>query len=226
MYRCSFDAKVDRQDVRIRARLVQFGEGGLLTGLRRFVLIGSGMMTFSKLVNTFQRHYGAPGPPPSTDALELIIWENIVYLASDERRAEAFAALKRDIGTRPEQILAAKHAALAAIGEAGILPDMSAEKLLAIAKIAFEEFDSDLRSVLKKPLPQAKKALKRFPSIGDPAAGKILLFTRSHPYSHSTPMACECYVESISPKSRRTIQRLTVWFRVRYVSNCPETTIR
>ncbi len=58
---------------------------------------------------------------------------------------------------------------------------MSAEKLLSIAKIAFEEFDSDLRSVLKKPLPQAKKALKRFPSIGDPGAEKILLLTRSYP---------------------------------------------
>jgi hypothetical protein len=43
---------------------------------------------------------------------------------------------------------------------------VSAEKLLAIAKIAYEEFDSDLRSVLKKPLPEAKKALKRFPGIG------------------------------------------------------------
>jgi endonuclease-3 len=132
------------------------------------------MMTFSKLVNTLQRHYGAPIPPPSTDPLELIIWENIAYLASDERRAAAFAALKRDIGTRPEQILAAKHAALAAIGKAGILPDVSAEKLLAIAKIAYEESDSDLPSVLKKPLPQAKKALKRFPSIGDPGAEMVM----------------------------------------------------
>jgi endonuclease III len=58
---------------------------------------------------------------------------------------------------------------------------VSAEKLLAIAKIAYEEFDSDLRPVLKKPLLQAKKALKRFPSIGDPGAEKILLLTRSHP---------------------------------------------
>jgi len=138
-------------------------------------------MTVSKLVNTLQRNYGAPAPPPSIDPLELIIWENIAYLATDERRAAAFAALKRDIGTRPEQILAAKHSALAAIGKAGILPDVSAEKLVAIAKIAYEEFDSDIRSVLKKPLPQAKKALKRFPSIGDPAAEKILLFTRSYP---------------------------------------------
>jgi len=137
--------------------------------------------TFSKLVDQLQQHYGSPAPPPSTDPLELVIWENIAYLASDKRRAEAFATLKQTIGTRPKQILATKHSALAAIGKAGILPDVSAEKLLSIAKIAFEEFDSDLRSVLKKPLPQAKKALKRFPSIGDPGAEKILLLTRSYP---------------------------------------------
>ena len=135
----------------------------------------------SNLVDKLQQYYGAPAPPPSTDPLELIIWENIAYLASDKRRAEAFAILKRTIGTRPDQILAAQHSALAAIGKAGILPDVSAEKLLTIAKIAYEEFDSDLCSALKKPLAQAKKDLKKFPGIGDPGAEKILLFTRSHP---------------------------------------------
>ena len=138
-------------------------------------------ITFSKLVDKHQQHCGAPAPPPSTDPLELIIWENIAYLANDKRRAEAFAILKRTIGTRPDQILAAQHSALAAVGKAGILPDVSAEKLLTIAKIAYEEFHSDLGSVLRKPLPQAKKTLKRFPSIGDPSAEKILLFTRSYP---------------------------------------------
>jgi len=142
---------------------------------------GEPTITLSKLVDKLQQHYGAPAPPPSTDPLELIIWENIAYLANDKHRAEAFAILKRTIGTSPDKILAARHSALAAIGKAGILPDVSAEKLLTIAKIAYEEFDSDLRSALKKPLPQAKKALKRFPSIGDPGAEKILLFTRSYP---------------------------------------------
>src|ERR1700675_3419872 len=143
--------------------------------------MGKPTSTFSKLVDKLQQHYGPPAPLPSNDPLELIIWENIAYLASDKRRAEAFATLKQTIGTRPDQILAAQHSALAAIGKAGILPDVSAEKLLAIAKIAHEEFQSDLGSVLRKPLPQAKKALKRFPSIGDPGAEKILLFTRSYP---------------------------------------------
>jgi len=138
-------------------------------------------LTFSKLVDKLHEHYGRPAPGVSIDPLELIIWENIAYLASDGRRAEAFATLKRSIGTRPEQILAAKHSALAAIGEAGILPDVSAEKLLTIARIAYEEFGSDLHSVLKKPLPQAKKALRRFPGIGDPGTEKILLLTRSYP---------------------------------------------
>ncbi|HEY4843582.1 MAG TPA: hypothetical protein VIH78_16555 [Terriglobales bacterium] len=138
-------------------------------------------ITFSKLVDNLQQHYGAPVLPPSTEPLELISWENIAYLASDNRRAEAFATLKRSIGTRAEQILAARHSASAAIGKAGILPDVSAEKLLTIARIAHEEFQSAPGSVLRKPLPQAKKALKRFPGIGDPGAGKILLFTRSYP---------------------------------------------
>jgi len=65
----------------------------------------------SKLVDKLLQHYGAPGPPPSTDPLELIIWENIAYLANDKRRAEAFVILKRTIGTRPEQILGAQHSA-------------------------------------------------------------------------------------------------------------------
>jgi endonuclease III len=143
--------------------------------------MGKPTITFSKLVDKLQRHYGCSAPLPSTDPLELIIWENIAYLASDKRRAEAFASLQQTIGTHPKKILAAQHSALAAFGKAGILPDISAEKLLTIAKIAYEEFDSDLWTALKKPLPQAKKALKRFPGIGDPAAEKILLFTRSHP---------------------------------------------
>jgi hypothetical protein len=55
-------------------------------------------LTFSNLVDKLQHHYGLPAPPASSDPLELIIWENIAYLASDERRAEAFATLKRRIG--------------------------------------------------------------------------------------------------------------------------------
>jgi endonuclease III len=43
------------------------------------------------------------------------------------------------------------------------------------------EFDGDVRSALKLPLPKARKALQKFPGIGEPGAEKILLFTRSYP---------------------------------------------
>ena len=43
-------------------------------------------IAFCKLMDKLQQHYGAPAPPPSTDPLELIIWENIAYLANDTRR--------------------------------------------------------------------------------------------------------------------------------------------
>src|SRR5262249_44787263 len=41
--------------------------------------------------------------------------------------------------------------------------------------------DGDLEAVLKQPPAQSKKALKKFPGIGDPGAEKILLFSRTHP---------------------------------------------
>jgi endonuclease-3 len=46
---------------------------------------------------------------------------------------------------------------------------------------AREDFDGDLRPVLKLPLSKAKKAFQKFPGIGEPGAEKILLFTRSYP---------------------------------------------
>jgi hypothetical protein len=70
--------------------------------------MGKPTIALSELVDKLQQHYGAPAPPPSTDPLELFIWENIAYLANDKRRAEAFDTLKRTIGTRPEQILGAQ----------------------------------------------------------------------------------------------------------------------
>jgi endonuclease III len=136
---------------------------------------------FSELLDMLHEQYGSPPPPPSADPLELIIWENTAYLGSDERRAQAFATLQQNIGTSPEQILVAQRTALVEVGKAGILPEVTAERLLAIAKIAYEEFGSDLRSVVCKALPEAKKALKRFPGIGDAGAERILLLTRSYP---------------------------------------------
>jgi len=134
-----------------------------------------------EVIEQLEAFYGEPDPPDVTDPWEMIVWENVAYLVDDDRRRQAMEALRVKIGIRPEQILAATPAQLLTAAVRGIVPDQSVAKLRRGAEIALEEFAGDLRPILKRPLAQAKKALKRFPAIGDPGAEKILLFCRAFP---------------------------------------------
>jgi endonuclease III len=134
-----------------------------------------------QVVDRLQVHFGKQKPPKLGGPWEMILWENVAYLADDDRRQEAFQTLKKRIGTEPGQILSASDEALLAVTRHGILADQFAKKLRKCAQIALEEFDGDLRPVLKLPFPKAKKALQQFSGIGEPGAEKVLLFTRSYP---------------------------------------------
>src|SRR5437879_12515427 len=105
----------------------------------------------------------------------MILWENVAYLA-DDRRQQAFQTLKKRIGTEPTQILSASDEALLEVTRHGIMPEQFSEKLRKCAQIALEGFDGDLRPILKLPMPKAKKALQKFPGIGEPGAEKIFVF--------------------------------------------------
>ena len=72
--------------------------------------------------------------------------------------------------------------ALRAVGGRGVLPAGSAEKLRECARIAVDEFGGDLGLLERLPPEKAKRALRRFPSIGEPGAEKILLFAGIHPF--------------------------------------------
>lgn len=126
--------------------------------------------------------YGSPEPPKLTDPLGLILLENVAYLVSDERREQAFNTLREKVGLTPAEILTAHEETLLEVARlGGMHPGARVEKLRRIAQIALQEFDGNLDRVLKQPLAQARKSLKKFPGIGDPAAEKILLFSRTHP---------------------------------------------
>ena len=140
-----------------------------------------GRSPLHRVIDVLEAFYGRPKPPAVTDPFEQVLWENVAYLASDERRAQAWKRFKTEVGTKPAQILKAARSRLIDIGKAGIVPASTADKLRQIAEIAVEEFAGDLKPVLKLPLSQAKKALRKFPSIGEPSAEKILLFAGSHP---------------------------------------------
>ncbi len=137
--------------------------------------------SLSRIIERLEAHYGRPAPPEVTDPWTLIVWENIAYLVDDERRQQAMDKLRTEIGITPAEILAAPKAKLMKAAVRGIVPEQSVAKLRRCAEIALEEFDGDLQPILKRPVAQAKKALKRFPAIGDPGAEKILLFGRAYP---------------------------------------------
>jgi endonuclease III len=136
----------------------------------------------SAVLRKLENFYGRPRPPEVTDPLELILFENVAYLADDEKRSAAFTALKKKIGTSAKQILKASPAHLEGITRmGGIVPELRAQRLRQIAELVHHVFNDDLAAELKKPLPQARKSLKRFPTIGDPGAEKILMLTHSYP---------------------------------------------
>jgi endonuclease III len=134
-----------------------------------------------QVVERLHAHYGRPKVPKLGGPWEMILWENVAYLADDHRRQQAFQTLKKRIGVDPTQILSASDEALLEVTRHGIVPEQFSEKLRKCARIVLEEFDGDLRPVLKLPLSNAKKALQKFPGIGEPGAEKILIFTRTYP---------------------------------------------
>ncbi|PWT87864.1 MAG: hypothetical protein C5B55_14095 [Blastocatellia bacterium] len=137
--------------------------------------------TLKTVIEKLTRQYGKPAKPLD-HPFEIIVWENIAYLVDDERRSAAFNALAREVGLRPIDIFSASSSTLIKFTKmGGIHPELRNQRLRESAQIVIDQFDGDLRNALKLPLAKAIKALRQFPSIGEPGAEKILLFTRTAP---------------------------------------------
>jgi endonuclease-3 len=138
-------------------------------------------ISLPQVVERLETQFGKLKPAKLNGPWEMILWENVAYLADDDQREQAFHTLKKRIGTEPTQILSASNDALLEVTRHGIMAEQFAEKLRECARMILEEFDGDLRPALKLPFPKAKKALQKFPGIGEPGAEKILLFTGTSP---------------------------------------------
>jgi endonuclease III len=139
-------------------------------------------MTVAQALDRLEKHYGKLRPVGPSDPYEMLVYANCGYPANDITCAKGFNALRDQVGLRPEQILAASETKLAAVMRlGGIVPELRATRLKEIANVVREDYGGNLTAVLKKPLAEAKKALKQFPTIGDPGAEKILLFTKTAP---------------------------------------------
>lgn len=139
-------------------------------------------LTLKQTIEKLKKLYGAPSPPPTRDPFELVIFENVAYLAKPAKRLDAFLDLKQTVGLGAKQILAAKEADLLRVAGRGILKSTFATKLRECARIAVDDFAGNLNKAMAESVDTAKRALRKFPGIGEPGAEKILLFAGLHPY--------------------------------------------
>ena len=153
------------------------------------------------VLDELEKHYGVQSAVGPSDPYEMILFVNCGYPATDASCTKGYEPLKAEVGTKPEQILKAPSTKLAKLTQpGGMFPELRAERLKLIARIANENFGGDLKWALEKlitdentpadkRLRRVKGALKEFPVIGEPGADKILLFSGMLPIA-AVPSAC------------------------------------
>jgi len=146
-----------------------------------------------EVLDILENLYGPQKAAGPTDPYEMILYLNCGYPATDVACSRGFEVLKREVGLKPENILAAPKAKLRKLMRfGGIVPELRAEKLKEIARLAKAELGGDLKAVLSKWMLEEKKqpgngirgaknVLQKFPVIGEPGADKILLFSSLSP---------------------------------------------
>lgn len=141
------------------------------------------------LLQKLEQQYGSIDFAEPTDPYELIVYANCGYPPSHDNCHKGFEALRAGVGLSAAALLAASERSLTrALKAGGIVPELRASRLKLIARLVVAEFRGDLRSVLGD-TKQARKALKRFPTIGDPGVDKILLFCADIPLA-AVPSNC------------------------------------
>jgi endonuclease III len=137
----------------------------------------------TKLLRQLRRYYGPISPPPSRNPYHLLLWEQVGYLATDEKRLLAYQQLEKEVGLEPAAILAAPSSVLTRIVRMGgsIAIAQRVQRLRAVADRVLETWSGNLSRALKLPFEAARKELKKYPAIGEPGAERILVLSGAYP---------------------------------------------
>lgn len=128
------------------------------------------------ILSRLKRRYGEPELPPAKGPFELVLWENACYLLPDARRREVFEGLRARVGLTADAIWQADHSTLLELAKrGGMRPETRVFRWREIARITRAEFGGDLDSILAEPFAAARRALCKFPNLGQPGAEKILM---------------------------------------------------
>jgi endonuclease-3 len=134
-------------------------------------------LDLARVLDALEALYGKPARSIPRTPFEWIVWENVAYLVDDERSERAYRMLATKVGIDPARIACAPHEKIyAATQLGGMHREQRVDRLKEIAELALAEGGGGLEPVLELPAAAAKKILKKFPSIGDPGAEKILVF--------------------------------------------------
>ena len=132
----------------------------------------------ARILDRLEAFLGPPEEVTPRTALDWVLWENAAYLLDDEKRKSVFLELQRLAGKDGRGILRRPRERLLELAaRGGMHPEKRVERWIEIAAKVRFELGGDLESVLDLPFAQARRALARFPGIGNPGAEKILMFT-------------------------------------------------
>jgi len=144
----------------------------------------------TELLDELEKFYGPQEPCWPEDPYEFIVWWHCGYPASDTTCTKGWEKLNREVGIEPHNLLEASPQKLAAaLKPGGMVPELRALRLKEIARRVRDELGGNLRAALSGPLSAARKTLKKFPSIADPGADRILLFAGIAPLA-AVPSNC------------------------------------
>ena len=148
-------------------------------------------MILRKLLETLAVSYGEQTAPWPTDPYLFLVWLQCGYPASEANCATGWQSLTTQIGVDAERLLKAEPARLtSALKPGGIVPGLRAMRLKEIAERVLRQYGGDLNEgLIGLSGPQARRALKQFPSIADPGADRILLFAGISPVA-AVPSNC------------------------------------
>ncbi len=136
-------------------------------------------MRVASLVDRLRKFYGGL-PLPPTDPFTLFVWEVLSVHSTPKKRDAALQALKRMRALTPDALWRAPQKKLQ---DAVALAGPYCEQRLQSLRVGVELFrrSPDLPHVIRGPLPDARRALKNLPQMGEAGAYRMLLFAAGHP---------------------------------------------
>lgn len=130
------------------------------------------------LVAALKKFYGAL-PSPPRDPFTLFVWEVLSVHSTPRKRDAALAALKRIRALTPDAMWRAPQKKLE---ESVALAGPYVENRLRALRTGSEIFrrQPKLTTIVRGPLPAARKSLKGLPQMGEGGAYRMLLFAADH----------------------------------------------